>query len=98
MSSIDRLRSFAESRSCPDHAIIQAGLTYGDARMLFTGIECMKAELAEAEQQRDAARLELRALEWLLIHHPDELRALVMADGDKSGRYSYCARALGWEG
>jgi hypothetical protein len=48
--------------------------------------------------ERDAARLELRALEWLLIHHPDELRALVMADGDKSGRYSYCARALGWEG
>ena len=51
----------------------------------------------ETAEERDAARLELRALEWLLIHHPDELRALVMADGDKSGRYSYCARALGWE-
>ena len=49
-------------------------------------------------EERDTARRELRALEWLLIHHPDELRALVMADGDKSGRYSYCARARGWEG
>ena len=46
--------------------------------------------------ERDASRLELRALEWLVVHHPDELRALVLADG--SGRYSYCARALGWEG
>ena len=52
----------------------------------------------ETAEERDAARRELAALEWLLIHHPDELRALVMADGDKSGRYSYCARARGWEG
>ena len=51
---------------------------------------------ATLEHERDAARLELRALEWLVVHHPDELRALVLADG--SGRYSYCARALGWEG
>jgi len=53
---------------------------------------------ATLEHELAAARRELAALEWLLIHHPDELRALVMADGDKSGRYSYCARALGWEG
>jgi len=109
VSSIDRLRSFAESRSCPDHAIIQAGLTYGDARMLFTGIECMKAELAEAEQQRDAARLELRALEWLLALQPSrhDLEAALwlapraaeaIANAGMSHDYASAATALGWEG
>lgn len=56
------------------------------------------AEATNLEEERDAAQLELRALEWLIVHHPDELRGLVLAAGDRANRYSYCARALGWEG
>ena len=60
------------------------------------GYRELGARAAAAENERDAVRLELRALEWLTVHHPDELRALVLADGDRSGRYAYCAAALGW--
>lgn len=58
----------------------------------------IRDEQRAAERERDAARLELRALEWLIVHHHDELRGLVLAAGDRANRYSYCARALGWEG
>jgi len=51
VSGIDKLRSFAESRSA-DHEMLRDGLSYGDTRDVL-------ARIAELERERDEARRDL---------------------------------------
>jgi hypothetical protein len=52
MSTLDKLRSFAEARE-PDDAVIRGGLTYGDARKLIVMIR-------KVVRMRDGAEAQLR--------------------------------------
>lgn len=73
------------------------------------GYRELGARAAAAEDERDAARLELRALEWLALHgypvgrDPDGGRVMAVyreddLEPDWHPSWESAARALGWEG
>lgn len=85
-----------------------------EGRNLAAAADRLDRELKEARSERDAARLELRALEWLTFESPRqsfsfgfEERATgrvvwVSRPGtwptEEFSTYASAARALGWEG
>lgn len=78
------------------------------AAQKLDGYRELGARAAAAENERDAARLELRALEWLLFTKCElvtiEDGQIALIDHDDLGddgvfeSYAAAARALGWEG
>lgn len=104
MSAIDKLRSFAESRSA-DHEIIRDGLTYGDVREVLVAIERMKKNTRIAELERElAARHWIDEWLWgnserrLAVEIDHRLRAY-REDGSwvEAEDYPRLSLALGWK-
>jgi hypothetical protein len=72
------------------------------------GYRELGARAAAAENERDAARLELRALEWMVVLGSEQIgiedgEIALLEHDDLPGdgvfeSYASAARALGWEG